>query len=268
MIGDLPLGYATLGDFESHMARTFAESDRQIANQLLRTAEELINYHTGDRLFVPVKSTITAAIAADATSAYLDTDSCAFPSGGFIYIDSEVLEYTAPVAQEGRVKVTLRTRGVGETTAASHLSGANVSVVRGIRGAGACSLYPGDFLEVQQIWTGAATTVGWLATDIDYVVQMPLEYAPPFQWLERSGGWSKGALYWVAATWGYAWSVPASIQRATLLLAENMLLQRGANLRLIATEQWEGWSVRYRNLTAMPNDVLELLQPYRRIPLC
>lgn len=271
MIGRRPLGYVSLDDFQAHLdvLGKMDDADKALARMYLRSAEDIINQNTGGRFFLPIQPTLLEAVTGTSTGTWrfsvADSDSAqpggeVLPEGGRLLVDSEVVDIGAVVARDDRVDVTVLARGTGTTTPATHAAGATCYVVKGFSASGR-KLFPGDFLQLHNLWFGIDY---WSAADIDTNIILGPETTRPYQWIQYGDGFREGQYLWMAATWGYSWSCPAAIQRATLLLAGDMMIRRGRDTT-IAREVLEGRDVTFRAATAVPPEVDELLRPFQRV---
>lgn len=262
MNGTAPRGYVTVKDFAAFLDLPggLSETDKDAASLCLRAAEDTIHHATGGRFFLPVRGTLAADLDETATTLLLSEDSSVLPEGGLLVIDSEVISYGPLVQRNGGVEVEILSRAQGGTTAAAHTSGTRCYAVRGFTGDGR-SLYPGDFLQLHAAWVGEDL---WTSLDTTYLRPGPTNTLP-YQWLEYGGGWGHGVQVWLAATWGYAWSPPADIQRATLRIAEEGWLRRGNMSNVVRLETHEGSQTVYRDPHNIPTDVAEILRLYARL---
>ena len=266
MVGTKPRGYATVEELETHLDVALQDGkDRDLAQLYLRSAEDAIAHATGGRLFLPVKGPLAEAVTADALTLIMTEVATNLPEGGHLLIDSEVLVYGALTHHDGKVHVEVLERGVGGTTAATHEAGAVGYMVKGLEVShNGQSLYPGDFLDLKAVWVGDDI---WTGLTLSYMRSGP-RTVRPYQWIQYGSGWEAGVAVWVAAVWGYAWSVPADIKRATLRIAEEAWLRRGNMTSVVRVEQAPGGAQTiYRDPANVPKDVASILFGYSRIGL-
>lgn len=265
MIGVTPLGYATAGEFATILDVKLSQEDKTVADLLLRTAEDMIGVNTGGRVFLPIRAALAEDFTLAGATLTLDSAMNLFPGGGLIHIGEEVIEYANPQSQgPSQVAVTILRAGVGGTTAAGHTSGDTVYLVKGVEGQGT-SVFPGDFLQKVALWTGTQKGA-WQEWLDDSTTEGPVSKSPK-QWVESGSGFAIGTLVWISAVWGYSWSVPAGIKRATLRWAQDMWLRLGGQQDLLSMEQVERHIVQYRRAQHMPPEVRTILDGYNRVPL-
>lgn len=257
-----PLGYATVEEFAQHLDQKLTKKDETAAELYLRMAEEVVGYYTGSREFLPLNPTLAENLADDATTVYLDSIGERLPEGGRLLIGSEIIEYGGRTIFPAKVALTVSSRGFVGTTAAAHTAGDNVTLIRGFRGQGT-SIFPGDFLSIRAMWSGP-DSYDWQSYDTTYLTPQPYNVLP-YQWLEcGSAGFMPGALFHIAAVWGYSYSVPYGIKLATMRIAEEVFRRRGGNWTIVTAHQVEAVIQRFRAPTVMPDDVRQLLAEFKR----
>lgn len=260
--------YATVEEFLAfHGVRALGQ-DASVIDSFLRGAEEVVTRLTGGRSFLPVKPVLKEDLADGGAAATFNLAGASrLPSGSHILLGGEVLKLGPVTAGTDRIVAKVLSRGVGGTAPASHTAGTSAYMIRGLgaRDLKSSNLYIGDFLQLVAMWTGSRMDL-WVPMHTEYLIPRP-QTAQPYQWLDRIGGWDDLAAVWAAAVYGYAWTVPEDIKRATLRIAQDWWLIRGTNATVLGLEGYEGFQRQYRQPTAVPPDVAEILQAYRRVQL-
>lgn len=251
-----PLGYASAARFQDHLNVPLSETDQAKALTYLAAAEKIVEHHTG-RTFLPLNLTLAAAATDSATTLTFGTGGDRLPDLGYLLIDDEVVEYGGGQPTETGFVIDVVSRAARGTTAAAHDAGTAVYVVKGFC-ADTKQLYPGDFLRLIRAWNGKGD---WTERTITTFTPGP-GMQPPYQTLQVDHGFTPGVWYWFAAIWGYAYRCPEPITLATLRIAEEVWRRRG-HWTLISRQQVEGITTVFRDLTLVPADVRELLEPYR-----